>query len=48
MPSVLAASHVLRPFQTATVGRSLLALDPPHRFRMRFPQRDPLSPLSTP
>ena len=30
----------LRPFHTAAVGFSFLALDPPYRFRMRFSQRD--------
>ena len=35
----------LRPFHAAAVRFSLLALDLPHRFRMRFPQRGPLPPV---
>ena len=34
----------LRPFHTAAVDFSRLALDPPHCFGMRFSQRNPLPP----
>ena len=36
----------LGPFHAVAVGCFRLALDPPHRFRMRFSQRNPLPALS--